>query len=397
MAQLFIHGLFTVSFQVWLITTSAGDYQANGNTHVFNGVTHVFTVDSGYEAHFFLIGNWAGNFRDPSSPPSVWPSTRSSCSRDQFVMCAESDGKKCGGCDFVKGIDDKANFLVANSFKKRAAVRGPKFILNVGGNVHGISSTDDFEQVFRDAFEKVYYGPGLDGVPWLSVLGNADVGTKDQQIAYTGQGTGRWVMPAEYYSVRANFPFFKVDFFMLDSSHQSASNLCTVQQNLSTFRSLTAAGGPVPLPAEFCEGLRKKWADQQEWLKEQLPRSHADWQIVVTHAPCGSDQEFYKHLRTEFGLDLVVTGHRRIQQMGSPPDMAGLTCLISGGGGGMISEIAPPRPPSSTSSGDAPYGFFDLSITKREISIDSVDHEGRVVNSLKVHPVAAALSALRAV
>ena len=182
--------------------------------------------------------------------PSVFPRTRFNkphtkllCNHKQFVECYKTMGRVCDpGCGFVKGIDDQPQLLVASSFKSRAAKVDPVFILNVGDNFYwgGIEKTcgtpmDELSYVthhqFDQVFENIYNGPGLDGKPWLSVLGNHDWGGRvfnngwDQQIAYTWH-SDRWRMPAAYWSQHVNFvdAGFTMDIYMVDSNSQDAED-----------------------------------------------------------------------------------------------------------------------------------------------------------------------------
>ncbi|CAE8598786.1 unnamed protein product, partial [Polarella glacialis] len=76
-------------------------------------------------------------------------------------------------------------------------------------------------------FEFVYNGPGLDGKPWLGVLGNHDYGGFqfnagwDQIIGRTWGGkdsTNRWIMPGQYYQVKVYYPEFSVDYYFVDTN-----------------------------------------------------------------------------------------------------------------------------------------------------------------------------------
>jgi len=386
------------------------------------------------EMHIFAIGDWGGMdgslittggrsriimYRGGEQPgPHPFPRTRWNkahshllCSHNAFVECFNTRGSNCNpGCGFVDGVDTQPQLLVAAAFKARAAQKDPKLILNVGDNFYwggieedcggsmtSISATARHQ--LDQIFEGVYSGAGLDGKPCLSVLGNHDWGGRvfnnawDQQIAYTWV-SNRWVMPAPYWSQHVNFPDlgFSVDIFMVDSNAMDAKspsedpehNMCSQLHNPAG-ASCSSAGGPASVEAcpGFFHGL---WAEQKPWLERRLSESTADWQIVNTHFPCGHEAGFYRTLHTQYGLDLLVTGHRHDQELQSnSPVLGGMTCLVAGGGGGITSE-ATPGPDHSHWYGEAQYGFYDITISKRQIYIESVNYDGQVVKTATVYP-----------
>jgi len=261
---------------------------------------------------------------------------------------------------------------------------------------------------FDTIFEGVYSGPGLDGKKWLSVLGNHDWGGRkfnngwDQQIAYTW-ASSRWVMPAAYFSQRVNYPDqgFSVDYFMLDSNALDAftpaetdpeHNLCG-SAYVPPGASCASTGGP-PSVQECYNWFWRLWSEQQRWLEHRLATSTALWQVVVTHFPCGHEAGWYRMLHEVHGLDLLVTGHRHDQELwkangvGYAGMLGGLTCFVTGGGGGITSEhsVLPHRPNHNWPNVVSEYGFFDLTVSKQEIVIEAVDHNGSVVDSTTVHP-----------
>jgi len=386
------------------------------------------------EMHFFGIGDWGGldgtllptggrarlivYKGGHTAGPHVFPRTRWNkdhsellCSHDDFVQCYDTSGASCSsGCGFVEGVDTQPQQLVAAAFKERAAKNKPKFVVNVGDNFYwggleincgspmsSISATTQHQ--FDQVFEGIYSGPGLGGVPWLSVLGNHDWGGRvfnngwDQQIAYTW-ASNRWVMPAPYWSQTVHFTDlgFSVDVFMIDSNAMDAKeptadpehNLCSSLHNPSG-ASCSSAGGPPSVDEcrDFFWGL---WQEQQPWLEQKLADSKADWQIVNTHFPCGHEAAWYTKLHTVYGLDLLITGHRHDQELHANSGMlGGMTCVVTGGGGGISSE-ATPGDDHSQWYGEAQYGFYDFTISKSSILIESINYDGTVALTATVFP-----------
>eukprot|EP00416_Gambierdiscus_australes_P039003 CAMPEP_0171100536 /NCGR_PEP_ID=MMETSP0766_2-20121228/53010_1 /TAXON_ID=439317 /ORGANISM="Gambierdiscus australes, Strain CAWD 149" /LENGTH=580 /DNA_ID=CAMNT_0011560381 /DNA_START=53 /DNA_END=1795 /DNA_ORIENTATION=- len=391
------------------------------------------------EMHVFAIGDWGGmdGSLNPIENrariiayswgaqlgPSVFPRTRWNldhseqlCSHHEFVECFNSRGQDpCAeGCGYVEGVDSQPQILVANALKARASEKDPQFLLNVGDNFYwgGIEKTcgtpmgeisytahHQFDQIF----ERVYQGVGLDNKPWLSVLGNHDWGGRvfnngwDQQIAYTWVSK-RWILPAPYWSQHVEYPDldFSIDFYMLDSnfidavepSEDPEHNICGEKHNPAD-ADCSVADGPASI--ETCpQYFADLWEEQKMWVLALMAKSQADWQIVVTHFPCGHEQGFYRRLHQEYGLDLLVTGHRHDQEIWLPTMyhknfMGGLTCIVTGGGGGITSE-ATPNPDNTTNwYGEAQYGFYDLLITKEEIIIQSINFNGTNVMNATVH------------
>jgi len=399
----------------------------------YDGMTWPTMVVEGKEpTHVFAIGDWGGmdggfmpsedsRFRvmayhggmEPGPhvfPRSRWNKDHSAmiCSHKQFVACFNKEA--CHpGCGFTEGVDTQPQQLVANAFNGRARLKQPKYVLNVGDNFYwgGVEKTCgttpmselsfEAEHQFNTIFNSMYPGD----VPWVSALGNHDYGgwrfdnAWDQQIAYTWKNP-RWVMPASYYKQTVSYPDqeFSLDIFVLDSNYPDAlephklqgHNMCSHDHN-PVGATCASAGGPASI--EDCPGwFKRRWEVQQQWLMEKLEESDADWQVVSTHFPCGTDAGWYKKLHANLGLDLLVTGHRHDQELWEPDRLGGLTCFVTGGGGGITSEASPNPMQKNEWYGEAQYGFYDLTITKEKIFIESINYDGKVLVAATVYPKA---------
>eukprot|EP00913_Durusdinium_trenchii_P035413 g33139.t1 len=85
-----------------------------------------------------------------------------------------------------------------------------------------------------------------------------------------------------------------------------------------------------PMQVSWCTKIRSSFDE------EKLNTSTADWQIAVTHFPCGHKLPWYSMLRS-MGLDLLVTGHiheQQLQFLPGNPKCAGLDgdCCPTAGG-----------------------------------------------------------------
>mmetsp|Transcript_27005 Transcript_27005/g.76629 ORF Transcript_27005/g.76629 Transcript_27005/m.76629 type:complete len:359 (+) Transcript_27005:2313-3389(+) len=315
--------------------------------------------------------------------------------------------------DFVHGVDDWAQQRVAAQMRRRAAAAAPDYILNVGDNFYwaGIEvhcgvpprSVHDYTGQWREIFENIYFGPGIDGKPWLGVLGNHDYGGYifhsgwDSTIGYTWvtgpPSTGRWLTPAQYWRTTARYPGFHVDYFFVDSNTFGAAasvadpehNICSEQHN--TKHGSQSCGVQGPSSTQDCPGwFSRLWEEQLDWMDEGLSHSDADWQVVVTHYPPEWGTATWASMSAKHGIDLIITGHVHSQGVHylEPGNAMGPTAYIVSGGGGGITSGLPPHPEGE----DDAYGFMDLTLSREEIKIEAISHAGirRSVTCVRQRP-----------
>lgn len=334
----------------------------------------------GGSVHIFAVGDWGALLPNHYTAPNF------------------RHHKKCPQeCGYVYGIDDKAQTLVAQQMLKRADNSKPQYVLNVGDNFYyaglpwNCGSGAGAAGQFASGWQSMY--GHLTNIPWLSVLGNHDYGgymfTRgwDSQIKYSFSNPN-WVMPARYFMQTMDHGSFSVDYFMLDSNAFDAQypdqdpdhNICSKVHN-KPGASCASAGGPTSV--DDCNSwFWSSYRAQQKWLEGKLAASTADWQVVVTHFPCGHDSGWYTHLHKHLGLDLLVTGHRHDQELwANSGSLGGMTCFVTGGGGGITSE----NPPMGTGA-SGQYGFFDLTISKEKLIVESINLDGAVIGSAVVYP-----------
>lgn len=337
--------------------------------------------------HVFVIGDWGGQQENQGGEPRP------------------ADMKHRNLTD----IDYWAQHKVACEMRKRAQLTQPDYILNVGdcfypGGLEISCGSPLLARVethkFGPVFERIYSGPGLAKLQWLGVLGNHDYGgwkftsAWDQIIAYSWAtqhdgAQSRWVMPAQYWSVRVNYPDFSLDYFFVDSNRWDAHppdfdpehNLCGVKHNVANAN----CGNQGPTSVGDCVAwFEQLWEAQEVWLEGLLKQSSSDWQIVVTHFPPGWGEPFWERMCRLYGVDIILSGHKHFQQvlhMGAENVLRPTAVIISGGGGGIVPEASP-----AEDGKDDAYGFMDLVLLKTSITIFAVSHGGVVRSKTEVMP-----------
>jgi hypothetical protein len=345
--------------------------------------------------HVFVVGDWG------------------SLAHSDFTAAPHFTHRHERGQGPVWPIDRHPQLLVRDQMRIRAFASNPDYILNVGDDFYwqGINSlcgasdfTDMSTNQFQVLFEEVYTGQGLDGKSWLGILGNHDYGGYfyhsgwDQIIGYTwnNKSSGRWMTPAQYWRVTVRYSDFSVDYYFLDTNLWDANdvddfssrNICSYRNGFGT-SCPTGLNSTLTCPTYF----RSLWEKQKDWLDEVVPLSTADWRVVVTHFPPYFGKEEWQDLARKHEFDLIITGHRHSQflrRVGDDPVLiwpdwersesqkVGYTdfldptaWIVSGGGGGVTSEHAP-----SLDGNDDEYGFMDLTLSKRSITVEAISHSG---------------------
>jgi hypothetical protein len=423
-----------------------------GNPLVYNGISWPdLCYSDEREEHVFLVGDWGGiddfnlspcDAEDPTcSIQMPYTAPNGACTPFQQQTLPQCKTPKR---DFVPGVDDRAGILVADAFRKRAAQKRPRYVLNGGDNfyysgVKGVcgemnanDALDSFSRPglatstqFTDVFEALYYGDGVDGIPWLFCLGNHDYGgyqfntAWDMQIYYTWAPYGRWILPAQYWHQHVSYPNkdITIDYYMLDTNYHDTTdpsedanhNICSAVHNEKS--NCGHVGGP--RDAQDCVAWFKKLFDAQLiWLEGKLQQSTADWQIILTHFPPDNFNRYgkevndaWKRMVSNYGVDFFIGSHRHRQELHPGSYNIGIPCAVIGGGGGATSENVPgpetdmedktwrqnnpkgtrgaqhmayPSPPGYQ------YGFMDMIVTKDKLSIVNINYNGNEMATMDV-------------
>lgn len=332
--------------------------------------------------HVFAIGDWGGVLGQDGSITPADHRSRLFKSHRQYVI----------------GADNCAQQNVAKSMEYQAQYSLPDYVLNVGDNFYWGGYTtkcgapayqsNDASGQWKKVYEDMYQGLGLEG-QWLGVLGNHDYGGWmftmgwDQAISYTWgtqlpTSSGRWFTPAQYYSTKVNYPDFAVEYFFLDNNvfdafkpeEEAHHNICSAQHNLQYGATCGATG---PSSVEDCsEWFKRLWEAEQKWLEAGLAASTADWQVVVMHFPPEGSwgEDFFGRMSYDYGIDLIIAGHRHKQSFNYNDGPLGPTgIIVTGGGGGITSESVP-----DPAGVDDQYGFVDMALSKDEIMVQMISH-----------------------
>jgi len=306
------------------------------------------------EAHFFGIGDWGGD----GVPGSTWVNPGVAARRK------------------ILPDDMHAQGDVAKEMKRLAEKVNPDYIINAGDNFYPggyngqcsneaealANAKQDITGQFTVYHTGIYNGPGLDGKPWFSVLGNHDYGGMSFNAAWDSQiyrtwADDTWRLPAQYWSQTVVYQDFSVDYFFMDSNFLDASTPGADPHHNVCQGSATCDGMTKNTCVDY---FHKLWSGSMDMLQKGLANSTADWRIIVTHFPGPSIAHFVKDMASD--IDLIFTGHAHLQQLGHSD---GIDWVISGGGGGVTSDAVP-----YPSGHDNAYGFVDFTISKSTLKID---------------------------
>jgi tartrate-resistant acid phosphatase type 5 len=247
------------------------------------------------------------------------------------------------------GTGDETQMKVAKAMKDFCGKNGCQFALMLGDNFYksGVNSVNDPQ--FVEKFEKPYAGLGF---PIFVVLGEHDWGRKgamfnwQAQIEYS-KISKTWHMPSDVYSIS----FKNLKIFALNTNSLPISKY------------------------------------QKKWLKEELGKSTAQWNLVMGHKPIYS---YGYHGDTDFMIrevlpilcgraDLYLSGHEHNDQVLKAD--CGLPLVISGAAGNPHPEnITGPR----TLFFSKEPGFAHLQIEDDKLTVQMVSATGEIWYTLVI-------------
>ncbi|CCI44362.1 unnamed protein product [Albugo candida] len=383
--------------------------------------------------------------------------------RSAFTMLAIGDWGattyKPGSCcsKYRKTTEDSieyktdywAQINVAEILSQVATEIKPVRIINHGDNAYwnGVGPKD-VQNRMENTYESIYNQPSLRDIPWISVIGNHDLGGSEficgdedysfrecesveelkkylnlkfsLQQTYKSPNNNRWQLRDHYYVERFEKGGVSVEIYNIDTNKADSHGLrqiccqcygyvrnvesaedkqkaleksCSAQ----TRGSKLCAGGSTEL-YDACATIITQWWDiSLREIQKDLSRSNATWKVVNSHySPHFHMSE--ENMKTWYGVTkagnvhLWLNGHTH----GFNHDVSnwGTNFIENGGGGGIQSETSG-KPPANAErlivnkwiAPGNPYGFFELYFSEEWLTVQFVTFDDRWVFSTQLEEI----------
>ena len=230
---------------------------------------------------------------------------------------------------------------------------GVDFVLLLGDNFYGLGPGPLSDRQWHNLFEGVYTGPVLGQTPFYAIPGNHDhKGDLQEQVDYTGRGSGRWRMPARHYSH---------DFGRAG------------QRPLLRLVALDTGGDDTAL------------ARQVTLLRRAFGGAAVDgpvWKVVAGHHPLRSMgphpvrrkvRSWFRSLAELLGVDVWFAGHDHNLQIIQPA--SGPLHVVSGGGGQGLYDLSREDPDARFAA--VSHGFMQVTADTGRLTVEVFDDQAR--------------------
>eukprot|EP00164_Ancoracysta_twista_P011166 GFYU01017106.1.p1 GENE.GFYU01017106.1~~GFYU01017106.1.p1 ORF type:complete len:392 (-),score=152.57 GFYU01017106.1:184-1359(-) len=277
----------------------------------------------------------------------------------------------------------KDDAYVAKAMGSAASQTKSQFVIAAGDNFYENGVKDEFDDQFKSKFEKVFTESSLQ-VPWYAIAGNHDHHQNvTGQIAYSAHSK-RWTFPDYWYSKVFQVPSSKttVEILFIDTIILEAGLTDRVSDS------------DILLTHSHSDQKVKDAQAQMKWIEDTLKNSKADWLLMVGHYPVysigehGSQSELIQHLKPlleKYNVAAYLNGHDHGLQHNDAPGVVDYFVI----GNGAKSELQEghghdldfnkfyyPRTLLEMYHG---YGFGHVSVTDDTLTVDMIDHKGKVL------------------
>ena len=258
---------------------------------------------------------------------------------------------------------------IAEQLAKAVTGINASFIISTGDNIYpdGVQSVND--PLWRLSFEDLFYQYPLHR-PWYAILGNHDYHQNAQAEIDYSQVSGRWNMPAHYYSFKKLVGGEEVLFLFIDTTPLEPDS----------------HRGELKIKLEKQDTLKQK-----HWIEKTLAdNAGAKWKIVIGHHPLYTAgnralnipymRSSLEHIFERHKVDLYISGHEHHLQY-YHPDERYTHHFISGAG----SEANESLKPRGQVDFFAPIqGFMTFSVTPEKVLMQAINKHGEVLKKITI-------------
>lgn len=238
------------------------------------------------------------------------------------------------------------------------------------GDVHhfeGVRSVND--PLWMTNYELIYNHPEL-MIPWYAILGNHEYRGNPQAVIDYTNISGRWNMPARYYTFVLENDGITIRMVMVDTAPL-----------IDKYRKDSQ---------KYPDACKQDINQQLNWIDSVLTSAKEDWEIVVGHHPIfaetGKDDserlDLQKRLdsvlRKHANVDMYLCGHIHNFQYIRPKDSK--IDYVVNTSGSLSRKV---KPIEGTQFCSDESGFSLITADKKELKLHMINKTGKVIYTVK--------------